>query len=59
MASLGSLFIGCAVGATLVLYSGPLAALGVEVGLVAAVGVVATAGAMTNASWAELPAPVA
>jgi uncharacterized membrane protein YoaK (UPF0700 family) len=56
MASLGSLFIGCVVGAALVLSSGPLAALGVEVGLVAAVGVVATAGAMTDASWAKFPA---
>jgi uncharacterized membrane protein YoaK (UPF0700 family) len=56
MASLGSLFIGCVLGAALVLGSGALAALGVEVGLVTAVGLVAAAGAMTNAPWAQFPA---
>jgi uncharacterized membrane protein YoaK (UPF0700 family) len=57
MASLGFLFVGCAVGAALVLESGPLAALGVEVGLLTAVGVAATLGAKTNAPWAKFPAP--
>jgi uncharacterized membrane protein YoaK (UPF0700 family) len=57
MASLAFLFVGCAIGAALVLASGPLAALGVEVGLLTAVGVVATAGAKANAPWANFPAP--
>lgn len=58
MASFGCLFIGCAAGAALVRASGPLAALVVEVGLLTAVGVVATAGAITKAPWAKFPPPV-
>ncbi|MBO0691503.1 MAG: DUF1275 domain-containing protein [Acidimicrobiaceae bacterium] len=57
MASLTFLFIGCVLGAAIVLASGPLAALGVEIGLLTAVGVVAIAGAKADAYWAKFPAP--
>jgi uncharacterized membrane protein YoaK (UPF0700 family) len=53
--SIGCLFAGAAIGAALVLFSGPLAALTLGAVLLAGVGAVAAAPAATKARWAPFP----